>query len=88
MAYGAEPAPCRRESREHAPTLGRTAGGALRLSTGGQSEDDEEELEEELEDDVEDVEVLEDVAAAEEEEESDEDEAGVVEDDVARLSVR
>jgi hypothetical protein len=35
VAYGAQPAPRRRESREHAPTLGRAGGPPLGLSTGG-----------------------------------------------------
>ncbi|CUR57478.1 hypothetical protein NOCA1130049 [metagenome] len=85
VAYGTQPASRRRESREHAPTLGRTARPALALSTGtrGQSEDELED--DELLDDV----LLDDV----DEDESDEDEedvvdAGVVEDDAARLSVR
>ncbi|HEV2797588.1 MAG TPA: hypothetical protein VGV65_08190, partial [Nocardioides sp.] len=103
VADGTDPATCRRESREHPPTLGRDDRPPLGLSTGaGQSDELEEELEEELEDvdELEDevVEVLDDDEESEvepdepePEPESDDEEdpdAGVADDEVERLSLR
>lgn len=103
MAYGTQSTPCRRESREHGPTLGRIDAHPLGLSTGpaprGQSEDEEVEeveedepgaLAEELPDDeseVEDEEDFSDVVDDESEPEVDA-VAGVEDVEVARLSVR
>jgi hypothetical protein len=82
VAYGAESAAGRRESREHAPTLGRTGVLPLGLSTGGQSEDEDD-------DDVE-AGVLVELPEEEslEPEVDDVVDAGVVDDVLERLSVR
>ena len=100
MAQRAEAALRRRQSLEHAPTLGRTGGPPLGLSTGGldtpllprglldhrgSEGQSAEELEEELLDDVE-----EDAAADDEESDDELAElvAGVADEEDERLSVR
>ena len=100
MAYGAEPAAGRRESREHAPTLGRTGVFPLGPSTGNGFEarcarTSTSEWVDQSEDDVEDAEAEEaDVLVVLPEEESLEPEvddaadAGVEDDELERLSVR
>lgn len=101
MAYGAQPAASRRESREHPATLGRIGPAPLGLSTGllvrrwRQSEEELDELDEEpdvLGDEL-DAAVLEaeepdDESEDEEDEPLEPDVAGVEDDEAARLSVR
>lgn len=100
MAYGAEPAAGRRESREHAPTLGRSGVLPLGPSTGNGFEarctrTSTSKWVDQSEDDVEDAEAEEaDVLVVLPEEESLEPEvddaadAGVEDDELERLSVR